>query len=47
MKILYWIHADFELPGAIESRATEKSFTQYYASPLKMDKFPLVTPSIF
>lgn len=38
MKILYLLHAPFELPGAIESWAANKGFSQTYVSPYLGEK---------
>lgn len=40
MKILYLIHASFEMPGIIESWAKEKGFSQKFASPYMGEKLP-------
>jgi len=40
MNILYLLHAPFELPGIIESWASERGFKQIYVSPFQGDKLP-------
>jgi hypothetical protein len=40
MKILYLLHASFELPGVIESWASEKGHQQIYISTFKGEKIP-------
>lgn len=40
MKILYLLHAPFELPGAIESWAALKGFSQSYVSPYLGEPIP-------
>lgn len=40
MKILYLLHAPFELPGLIESWAAEKGYEQTYCSPYAGEAIP-------
>jgi GMP synthase (glutamine-hydrolysing) len=40
MRILYLLHAPFELPGFIESWASEKGHQQIYVCPFKGEKIP-------
>lgn len=40
MKILYLIHAEYELPGALETWAAEKGFEQAYVCPFLGEALP-------
>lgn len=40
MRILYLLHATFELPGAIETWAAKKGYQQFYCSPFLGDALP-------